>query len=54
MNEDKIHYIKDQGLYCTRYGPGRDYSEGYDYIHVYFKSLESIIIFLNKHGDSCF
>ena len=43
-----------EGMYWTRYGPGRDFTEGYDWIVVYFLDKMSAKIFLNKHHESCF
>ena len=51
--KNKIYFSSDK-LWFTRYGLGRDFSEGYDYILVYFKTKMSIKIFLNKHHESCF
>ena len=44
----------DRNMYYTHYGPGRDFSEGYDWIVVYFPNKISAKIFLNKHHESCF
>ena len=43
-----------EGMYWTHYGPGREFTEGYDWIVVYFLNKMSIKIFLNKHHDQCF
>ena len=51
--KEKVYFSSDK-LYYTRYGLGRDFTEGYDYILVYFKTKMSIKIFLNKHHESCF
>lgn len=44
----------DRNMCWTHYGPGRDYTEGYDWIIVYFPNKMSAKIFLNKHHESCF
>ncbi len=41
-------------VYWTRYGPGREFTEGYDWIMIYFSDKMSAKIFLNKHHESCF
>lgn len=53
--KDKLRKALTTGsMYYTHYGPGRDYTEGYDWIYVYFDSKMSAKIFLNKHHESCF
>ena len=55
--ESKVHMAlgdDDEYMYYTRYGPGKDFTEGYDWIYVYFTDKISIKIFLNKHHESCF
>ena len=52
---EKLHSSIDRkGMYYTRYGLGREFTEGYDYIYVYFATNMSAKIFLNKHHKSCF
>ena len=48
--KDKLHEcLITKDLYFTRYGLGREFTEGYDWIYVYFKDKMSAKIFLNKH-----
>jgi len=54
--KEKLHEAKwnPNSMYYTHYGPGRDFTEGYDWILVYFSNKMSAKIFLNKHHKSCF
>lgn len=52
--EDKLHDVEGYHLIYTRYGLGRDYTEGYDWIEVLFSDKVSAKIFLNKHHKECF
>ena len=52
--KSKVHYITEQNLIALRYGIGREFTEGYDFIYVYFKDKMSVKIFLNKHHYQCF
>jgi len=42
--KSKLHKNRRNDMYYTRYGLGRDFTEGYDFIYVYFKDKMSVKI----------
>ena len=48
-------YVRDahDDLFFVKYFIGRDYTFGYDYVHVYFRNKFQALIFLMKHKDQC-
>ena len=43
----------EEGFWAVQYWIGRDYTFGYDYIHVYFRSKFTALCFISKHKAQC-
>ena len=50
---DKYAFETHDKLFFVQYFLGRDYTFGYDYIHVYFRHKMQALIFLMKHKEQC-
>lgn len=50
---DKYVWETHDNLLIVRYFIGREYTFGYDYVHVYFREKFQALIFLMKHKESC-